>query len=132
MASAVINTRKDLDAIAGTPQHAAFMAMLAGTLWRMVRDDDARRWLAVEDDSTIVRYGLSRADFPKALPPALPEYIPSPGLAPAVAEQKAREAAIALDALPALLDHIASGADAPRRIKDAAAEMAALKSRAAA
>lgn len=76
MASAVINSRADLDAIAGTPQHAAWMAVLAGSLWRLERDDAARTWRAIEDDSTIERFGFTRADFPDALPPALPEYVP--------------------------------------------------------
>lgn len=76
MASAVINTRKDLDALAGTPEHAAFMAMLSGSLWRLVRDDVAKAWLAVEDNTTISRFGFMRADFPTAQPPALPAYWP--------------------------------------------------------
>ena len=32
MESSVINSREDLDAIRGTPQHAVFMRYLAGTL----------------------------------------------------------------------------------------------------
>ena len=76
MTFAVINTRTDLDALQGTPEHAAFMTMLAGTLYRVEKDDDAGQWLAVPDDSTIARFGFVRADFPNALPPALPEYVP--------------------------------------------------------
>ena len=41
-----INTREDLDAIAGTPEHVAFMALLAGTLWRLEKDDTAQAWVA--------------------------------------------------------------------------------------
>lgn len=76
MASTVINTRADLDALAGTPAHDAFMAMLAGTLYRLEKDDTAGTWRAVEDDSTIARFGFTRADFPSAEPPALPAYEP--------------------------------------------------------
>lgn len=69
-----INTRDDLDAIAGTPEHAAFMAMLAGTLWRLEKDDANKTWVAVEDNSTIERFGFTRADFPDVKAPDLPEY----------------------------------------------------------
>jgi len=75
MASTVINTRADLDAIAGTPEHAAFMGALAGTLWRLEKDDEAATWRAVEDDSTITRFGFERADFFGVQPPELPEYV---------------------------------------------------------
>ena len=71
-----INTRADLDAITGTPEHVAFMALLAGTLWRLEKDDTAQAWVAIEDNSTIERFNFTRADFPDAQPPALPEYMP--------------------------------------------------------
>ena len=61
-----INTREDLDAIAGTPEHVAFMALLAGTLWRLEKDDTAQAWVAIEDNSTIERFDFTRADFPDA------------------------------------------------------------------
>lgn len=89
MESVVINTRADLDAIAGTPAHAAFMASLAATLWRIERDDEAGAWVAVEDDSTISRFGFTRADFPNVAPPPLPAYV----------TQQARSAADILQAL---------------------------------
>lgn len=79
MASNVINTRADLDAIAGTPEHAAFMAMLTGTLWRLEKDEAAKTWVAIEDNTTIARFGFSRADFPGVQAPALPVYV-SPDL----------------------------------------------------
>lgn len=79
MESTVINTRSDLDALAGTPAYAEFMVRLAGTLWRLERDDAARVWRAVEDDSTIARYGFVRTDFPGSEPPALPEYVDEVG-----------------------------------------------------
>lgn len=71
----LINTREDLDAIAGTPEHVAFMALLAGTLWRLEKDDTVQTWVAIEDNSTIERFNFTRADFPDAVPPALPEYV---------------------------------------------------------
>lgn len=71
-----INTRADLDAITGTPEHVAFMALLAGSLWRVEKDDTAQAWVAIEDNSTIGRFDFTRADFPDAQPPALPEYVP--------------------------------------------------------
>lgn len=81
MASAlktVINTRADLDAIAGTPEHAEFMQALKGS---MIRKQDVQVypdgynqpgyegpklepvWEDVEDLSTIQRFGFSKADF---------------------------------------------------------------------
>lgn len=72
-----INTRSDLDAIAGTPEHVTFMAMLAGTLYRLEKDDAAQAWIVIEDNSTIERFAFTRADFPDAQPPTLPEYVPA-------------------------------------------------------
>lgn len=76
MALPVINTRADLDQIQGTPEHTEFMTLLAGSLWRLQRDDDAGTWVAVEDDSIVNRFGFTRADFPNATPPTLPAYTP--------------------------------------------------------
>ena len=70
----IINTRQDLDAIIGMDD--AFMAILGGTLWRLERDDLAQTWKAVEDNSTIERFGFTRADFPNAVAPELPVYVP--------------------------------------------------------
>lgn len=94
MASTVINTREDLDAIAGTPEHVAFMALLAGTLWRLEKDDTAQAWVAIEDNSTIERFNFTRADFPDAQPPALPEYVPAVVAVPEVVTM--RQARLAL------------------------------------
>ena len=89
-----INTRKDLDAIAGTPEHVAFMALLAGSLWRLEKDDTAQAWVAIEDNSTIERFDFTRADFPDAQPPALPEYVPEVVAVPEVVTM--RQARLAL------------------------------------
>jgi hypothetical protein len=86
-----INNRADLDAIAGTQEHEAFMALLAGSLWRLEKDDDAMTWRAIEDSSTVARFGFDRDDFPNAQPPALPPYVPPPSAVPqAVTMRQAR------------------------------------------
>ncbi len=74
----LINTREDLDAIAGTPQHDDFMARLKGS---MTRKQDAQAypadynqpdyagealapiWVDVEDLSTIMAFGFQKTDF---------------------------------------------------------------------
>lgn len=89
-----VSTRADLDAITGTPEHAAFMALLAGSLWRVEKDDTAQAWVAIEDNSTIKRFGFTRADFPGAQPPTLPEYVPVVDLVPEVVTM--RQARLAL------------------------------------
>jgi len=68
----LISTREDLDAIQGTPAHGQFMTMLAGTIFRTEKGDGG--WSIVEDATTIERFGFTRADFPDAAPPVLPEY----------------------------------------------------------
>lgn len=78
MALPVINTRDDLDAIVGTPEHDEFVVVLRGTLWRLEKDDEAQAWVAVEDNTTVERFGFVRADFPDAQPPELPAYVAPP------------------------------------------------------
>ena len=78
MASYVINTRSDLDAIVGTPEHAEFMDRLKGSMTRKqdvqvypdnygMPDYDGEKlepiWEDVEDLSTIERFGFTKADF---------------------------------------------------------------------
>lgn len=78
MASSVINTRADLDAIVGTPEHEKFMASLKGSMTRkqdvQVYPDGYNQpdyegpklepiWVDVEDLSTIERFGFSKVDF---------------------------------------------------------------------
>lgn len=73
-----INTREDLDAIAGTPEHEEFMAFLKGTMTSKqdiaVRPDNYSDpnydgevidpvWEDVEDLSTIERFGFVKSDF---------------------------------------------------------------------
>jgi hypothetical protein len=74
----IINTRADLDAIAGTPEHAEFMTFLKGTMTR--KQDVAVRpegygqhdyegeaiepvWEDVEDLSTIAAFNFQKSDF---------------------------------------------------------------------
>jgi hypothetical protein len=78
LSKTVINTREDLDAIAGTTEHAEFMAALKGSMTR--KQDVAERpdgygqpdydgpeippvWEDVEDLTTIERFGFTKADF---------------------------------------------------------------------
>lgn len=74
----IINTRQDLDAIAGTPEHQEFMQFLAGSI---TRKQDSQSypsnynqpeyegetlspiWVDVEDLSVIERFGFTKADF---------------------------------------------------------------------
>lgn len=78
MESTLINTAEDLATSKGTPAHAAFLAQLAGTLWRLDKDEQAEAWRATPDESTVARFGLTLADFPGATPPALPVYVAPP------------------------------------------------------
>lgn len=100
---AVINTRSDLDALAGTPEHTEFLAFLAGTLYRLERDDDAKTWRLVEDDTTIERFGFARADFPSVQPPAIPEWIAQkPDVPQTISRFQARAALFAAGLLPTI------------------------------
>ncbi len=94
MASPVINTRADLNALAGTPEHDAFMAYLAGSLWRVERDDAAQAWKAVENNAVITRFGFARGDFPDAVAPSLPAYVPPPSDVPQTVSRAQGKAAL--------------------------------------
>jgi hypothetical protein len=98
MTSLIVNSAEDLAALEGTVEYAEFLTLLEGSLWRVERDDAAQTFVAIEDNSTIERYGLTRADFPNAQPPELPEWTPPPSNVPqtvsplqAKAELMARE-----------------------------------------
>lgn len=74
----IINTRQDLDSIAGTPEHQEFMKFLAGS---MTRKQDSQNypanynqpdyegetltpvWVDVEDLSVIESFGFTKSDF---------------------------------------------------------------------
>lgn len=107
----VINTRNDLDAIAGTPAHDAFMAMLAGSLWRLEKDDEAETWRAIEDNATIERFGFTRADFPNATPPEVPPYEPPAPKVFTCSPWQIRKALNQLDLRQAVEDAVAASTD---------------------
>lgn len=72
-----VNSRADLDALPAA-EKAAFIEMLARSIWRLERDDANQRWLLVEDTTTIGRFGFTVEDFPGAPKPEIPDYIPLP------------------------------------------------------
>lgn len=72
-----INSRADLDGL-DADTRAAWLERLARTLWRLERDDANQRWIAVEDTSTLARFGFTAEDFPQAPKPELPEWLPLP------------------------------------------------------
>ena len=94
MQSAFINTRTDLDALAGTPEHAQFMRLLSGSLFTLRKDDDLGAWVADENNDIIVRFGFTRADFKNAVAPELPEYVP-----PVIQTEPAQSPAEIIEAL---------------------------------
>jgi len=109
MVSTVINTREDLDAITGTPEHDAFMATLRGTLWRLEKNDAAGVWHAVKDNTTIDLFGFTRADFHGAVAPELPAYVQPPSDVPqAVSMRQARLALLGANLLSQVNAAIAS------------------------
>ena len=78
LSKTIINSRADLDAIAGTPEHAEFMKFLKGSMTRKqdiaVRPDGYGQpeyqgetippvWTDVEDLSTITAFGFTKGDF---------------------------------------------------------------------
>lgn len=105
----VINTREDLDAIAGTPEHDEFMAILRGSLWRVEKDDQAKTWVVVEDNSIIERFGFTRDDFPEAVPPDPPAYTPVVDPVPEVVTMRqARLALLGAGLLPLVNNAVAN------------------------
>ena len=108
MESTFINTPEDLAAAEGTPEFDTFMVQLAGSLYRLDRDDEAATWVAVKDESTVNRFGLTAADFPDAVPPELPVYVafvePVPTVVTMAQAQLALLAAGHLDAVEAAVE----------------------------
>ena len=89
----IINTRHDYDALSPNEQ-AQFKQFLAGTIYRLEKDDSIQSWKAIEDTSTIERFGFAKADFSNVLPPELPEYTLPPSTVPAAVSM--RQARLAL------------------------------------
>lgn len=111
MESTFINTPEDLAAAEGTPAFDEFMVQLAGSLWRIERWDGEAKWVAVKDESTVNRFGLTAKDFPDAVPPELPIYVafvePVPTTISMAQAQLALLAAGHLDAVEAAVDGMA-------------------------
>lgn len=78
MAFSVINSRADLESIAGTRKHDEFMALLKGSMTRKQNVAEYPEnygmpdyagpviepiWQDVEDLTTIERFGFTKADF---------------------------------------------------------------------
>jgi len=93
----IINTRKDLDA---APDHIReqFMQRLAGTINKY--EWDGSDWVLVQDDSSIVKFDFTVADFPEPPVPEKPDYNPDQR----ALEQQANEARTQRDALLAESD----------------------------
>ena len=109
MVSVVINTREDLDALEGTPEHDAFMKMLKGTLYRLEKDDEAKVWKSVKDESVVKRFGFTAKNFPDAVAPELPEYVAPPQEGPqTVSMRQARLALLNAGLLTVVTDAIAA------------------------
>ena len=71
----IINSRADYDALS-PEQQDAFRAKLVGSIYRLERDDLNQTWIAVQDTTTISRFGLAISDFPDVTPPELPVWEP--------------------------------------------------------
>ena len=68
----IINTQEDLNAIAGTSEYEQFIATLRGSLFTVRKDEVTQKWVADENNETIERFGLTRADFDPIALPTLP------------------------------------------------------------
>jgi hypothetical protein len=68
----IINTQEDLNAIAGTSEYEQFIATLRGSLFTVRKDEVTQKWVADENNETIERFGLTRADFEPIEQPVLP------------------------------------------------------------
>lgn len=105
----IVNSREDLDAIQGTPQHAEFMGMLKGSIYRLEKDDVAKTWVVVEDVTLITQFGFLLKDFPDVMPPELPTYIPPLSKVPkAVTMRQARLALLGVGLLQSVTEAVAA------------------------
>ena len=68
----IINTQEDLNAITGTSEYEQFIATLRGSLFTVRKDEVTQKWVADENNETIERFGLTRADFDPIALPTLP------------------------------------------------------------
>ena len=114
----VINTRQDLDALAGFPAHGKFIEYLKGTLWRLQKNDELKTWELHEDSSAINRFGFERTDdlFKDVTAPAAPEYVePVPQVPSAITMRQARLAMLASGLLDKVEPAIASISEAQKK-----------------
>lgn len=85
------------------------MSMLAATMWRLEKDEQAKTWRVIEDTSTIERFELSKSDFPTAIAPEAPAYTEdAPAASRAVSMRQARLALLQVGLLQAAEEAIAS------------------------
>lgn len=73
----LINTRTDLDAIAGTPEYDDFINILKGSIYRLERDDIAKKWQIVTDVATLEKFDFTLTDFKDTALPEVPEFVAS-------------------------------------------------------
>ena len=73
----LINTQSDLDAIVGTTEHDAFINVLKGSIYRLEKDEIAKKWQIITDVATLEKFGFTLADFADVTLPELPEFIAS-------------------------------------------------------
>lgn len=105
----IVNSRDDLDAIQGTPQHAEFMDLLKGSIYRLEKDDVAKTWVVVKDTGIIEQFGFLLKDFPDVMPPELPTYVPPPSKVPQVVTMRqARLALLGVGLLQPVVDAVAA------------------------
>lgn len=73
----IINNRSDIESLS-QEERDQFMNLLAGSVWKLQRDDENQRWILIEDLSTITRYGVSLVELSDIPKPDIPEWKPLP------------------------------------------------------
>jgi hypothetical protein len=92
MGSIVFNSSADIGNAGGGEQEK-MLPLLAASLWRIEADAENKRWVVIEDNSAISRFGLTRADFPGAVPPVAPEWVDPPRIVPSsITRRQAKQA----------------------------------------
>ena len=89
------------------------MAALAGSIYRLEKDDAVQAWQAVQDTRSIERFGFTLVDFPQAAAPALPDYVSvQPAVPQSVTMRQARLALAAAGLLAPVNTAVAAGGEA--------------------
>ena len=73
----IINNRSDIESLS-FEDRTQFMNLLAGSVWKLQRDDENQRWILIEDLSTITKYGISMGELSDIPKPDIPEWKPLP------------------------------------------------------